>query len=255
MREKATTGLLKTIAGVILIIAIGGFAVFGLSSCGGQKYKLVFDGRGSSFENAKSSYRAGQTVTLYFPNIATDTDYSFFVDGEAFNADYDEKNGYVISFTMPAHDVTVGYTSRNSMEYDPGAQAETMLIDFYYAVTGTDGGDSYRELVLYEYEGSKLKLSVFSGSAEGEETRADYSVPYDAFDECSEVIKKYKMAKWSKMKDLTAIDGAVYVCNFTDEDGNSVRVSSDDMPEDGIKAFGSVEAALAKYIIEDNRIG
>lgn len=255
MKKTVITGRLKAIAGVILIIAIGGFAVFGLSSCGAEKYRLDFGGRESNFENAKSSYRAGQTVTLYFRNIATDTDYSFFVDGEVFNAGYDEKNGYVISFTMPAHDVKVGYTSRNSMEYDPDAQTETMLIDYYYAVTGTDGGDSYRELVLYEYEGSKLKLSVFKGSAGEEETRADYSVPYDAFDECSEVIKKYKMAKWSKMKDLTAIDGAAYVCRFTDEEGNSVRVSSDDMPEDGIKAFGSVEAALAKYIIEDNRIG
>ncbi len=48
------------------------------------KYKVHYNKNKSCFSNAKDSYRAGEQVTLIYPFIATDTDYSFSVDG----ADY-----------------------------------------------------------------------------------------------------------------------------------------------------------------------
>ena len=52
---------------------------------------------------------------MYYNLIATDTEYSFLLDGERLKFEYDEKNGYVISFTMPAHDVKLECKMRNNM--------------------------------------------------------------------------------------------------------------------------------------------
>ena len=87
-----------------------------LSGCaGGEKYQVDYCGAKASYSNAKDSYRAGTAVTLYFEMIATDTDYSFLLDGESVPYTYDAKKGFVISFTMPDHDVTLECRSVNSM--------------------------------------------------------------------------------------------------------------------------------------------
>ena len=80
-----------------------------------KKYKIDYCGQKSFYKGAKDSYRAGDKVRLYYGMIATDTDYSFFLDGERFSPGYSEKEGFVISFTMPEHDVTLKCTHVNSM--------------------------------------------------------------------------------------------------------------------------------------------
>jgi len=104
----------KTVFRALALIIIGGLMLTSLFACSSPKYKLDFAGQESDFKGAKSAYKEGEKVTLYFPFIATDTDYSFFVDGERINPGYEESKGYVIEFTMPAHNVTVGYSSVNS---------------------------------------------------------------------------------------------------------------------------------------------
>ena len=95
-----------------------------------DEYVIDFCGQEDSFEGAKDSYAEGDKVSLTFPYIATDTDYSFFVDDERFNADYDsKKDAYRIKFRMPDHDVKVRYESRNSMEYDPEAYTGDPFMD------------------------------------------------------------------------------------------------------------------------------
>jgi hypothetical protein len=54
---------------------------------------------------------------LYFELIATDTDYSFYLDGERINYKYDDRKGFVITFVMPEHNVKLECESHNSMEY------------------------------------------------------------------------------------------------------------------------------------------
>ena len=63
---------------------------------------------------AKDSYRAGEQVTLIYPFIATDTDYSFSVDGADYKLNYTDR-GYELSFVMPDHEVSVNVSWRNSM--------------------------------------------------------------------------------------------------------------------------------------------
>ncbi len=98
-----------TVAGVLLLaltcMTLG---------CGAQKYKVDYCGSEFAYANAKESYRAGTEVRLIFELIATDTDYRFYLDGQPADVTY-ENNCYVITFTMPEHDVVLDYTAVNSM--------------------------------------------------------------------------------------------------------------------------------------------
>ena len=81
----------------------------------GKKYRLIFDGDEFAYKNIKSGYKEGENVTVYFDMIATDTNYSFFVDDEPINPGYETSLGYIISFKMPDHDVKIKCISQNSM--------------------------------------------------------------------------------------------------------------------------------------------
>ena len=87
----------------------------GICGCAGQRYKIDYSGQKSSYTGARNSYRAGQTVVLYYKMIATDTDYSFYLDDESIPFTWVEGKGFKIEFTMPEHDVTLLCGHRNSM--------------------------------------------------------------------------------------------------------------------------------------------
>lgn len=102
----------------LIIVLAEVLAVMAMVGCGAQKYNVYGAERG--YELSKTKYEAGEKVTAYYSFIATDTDYSFYCENDdvEIKTDYDSAHGYVITFTMPAHDVTLGVSSRNSMEYD-----------------------------------------------------------------------------------------------------------------------------------------
>jgi len=105
----------RTVIAIVFLLAVVLPLVFG--ACVPKRYGVIYEGGKFGFTNAKDYYRAGRKVELYYDLIATDTDYSFYVDGEPANVSYADNKGYVISFTMPAHDVTVRVDWRNSMEW------------------------------------------------------------------------------------------------------------------------------------------
>ena len=80
-----------------------------------KKYRVDYCGRKLDYQNAKDKYCAGENVTLCFNMIATDTDYFFSLDGAKLYIDYDVSKGYILSFTMPKHDVVLHCSSKNSM--------------------------------------------------------------------------------------------------------------------------------------------
>ena len=95
---------------------MGVILVFTLFGCGKPKYKLNFDG--GFFESEKTEYAEGEKVTVRYDIIATDTDYTFWIDDDVeMKEDFD--GGYVFTFKMPAHDVTIHESSRNTMDYMP----------------------------------------------------------------------------------------------------------------------------------------
>lgn len=85
------------------------------NSGGNEVYKLNLDGFG--FESEKTTYARGEEVTVYYGIIATDTDYSFGLDCDdvRLNQDFDGTKGYVFTFKMPAHDVTLSVSAQNTM--------------------------------------------------------------------------------------------------------------------------------------------
>lgn len=103
------------IAGVVLTLCLTGCAAKPRVT----EYRVDYCGAKDFYDGAKDAYPAGEEVTLYYTLIATDTDYSFTLDGEPVNYKYAEQKGFVITFTMPEHDVKLECTERNSMEYIP----------------------------------------------------------------------------------------------------------------------------------------
>ena len=84
------------------------------------KYKLNIENSG--FTSEKKRYAEGETVTVRFDMIATDTDYFFDFDGLEYTQSYD--GGYVFTFTMPDHDVTPTVRWKNSMVFIPPSDEE-----------------------------------------------------------------------------------------------------------------------------------
>ncbi len=239
----------------IIVCIIGVLMIMGIGGCGNQKYQLNFDGYG--FESKKTSYAPGETVTVYYGMIATDTDYHFSCDDDVrMKQEYDNDHGYVFTFSMPEHDVTMHVSSRNSMEYDPGASFspeppedleveidEDNLLFYYFEKEITAEEDSdYKEYKLYEREegsGSILTLETRNGGAKH---RSCCLVPEDTWTYCMNIVRNYGMADW---KDGTGLRGMYYSVAFPDPAGNMISASSDDMPEDGLTAFEAVENELS----------
>jgi uncharacterized protein YfaS (alpha-2-macroglobulin family) len=110
----------------ITVLAAAAFAV--LFACTGkseEKYRLNLDGYGLKTE--KKEYRPGEEVRVTFNIIATDTDYKFTLDCDdvKMKQDYTPQEGYILTFGMPEHDVTLKVTSRNSMECEPRNRPDT----------------------------------------------------------------------------------------------------------------------------------
>lgn len=99
-------------------IVLGVILMIGLFGCGQNKYRLELDGYGLS--SKKTAYAPGAPVTVTFDRIGTDTDYSFYPDSDDVKLDVNfENEAYVISFTMPDHDVRLSIGSSSSMAYVP----------------------------------------------------------------------------------------------------------------------------------------
>ena len=110
------------ILGVLIFLVIV-MAIVVLGLClyyrDGQEvfYKINYDGCRDRLKGARSMCKAGQNVTVYYKEkyIATDTDYSFYLDGERLNGTFVKGKGMKISFVMPCHDVKLTYDAVNSM--------------------------------------------------------------------------------------------------------------------------------------------
>ena len=77
------------------------------------------------YSNAKNTYKAGEEVELIFDLVASDTDYTFYLDGKIEGLDvHGTGNSFIIRFTMPDHDIKLDYSEKNSMEYQPDGKAD-----------------------------------------------------------------------------------------------------------------------------------
>ena len=135
-------------AAVLMVILILNSAVC-MSGCSPKvkTYNVDYCGGKSFYTDAEDAYRPGEEVTLYYHIIATDTDYSFYLDGELLNVTYDAYKGYVIRFTMPEHDVKLECEMKNTMEYIPETEPE---ISVYWASDVLSQYPDYEEFIADE---------------------------------------------------------------------------------------------------------
>lgn len=80
-----------------------------------KKYKIDYGGQKGLYTGAKDKYAEGETVEFYYSFVATDTSYKFLLDGNEICVDYEHDRGFIIRFTMPAHDVTFSCINKNTM--------------------------------------------------------------------------------------------------------------------------------------------
>ena len=250
----------------VLICILGGVMMFGLFGCNEKKentsdatevkYKVDYSGQKGSYENAEDEYAAGEEVELIYGMIATDTDYSFTLNGGPLNYDYDDEKGIIVRFTMPAENVTLKCNTKNSMIYEPPTvQEDVLLLDSYRSIGATaDGeGDGYDEISLYSYDNDHVKMCVYHQQGDQDEIQTDYLVPYEVVDKCYEIIGQYKLREWKKLSDAESLDGTLLVLKYKDGD-EYIRVTSEKMPKDGEKAFNEIEGVLKSYIKEEYQV-
>lgn len=107
----------------LFLLLTGTAFLFSLAGCGKQKYRLNLDGYGLRSE--KKAYAAGEEVRITYDLVASDTNYRFYIDGdEKMNVGFDGRHGYLLTFLMPARDVTVRVEWENSMEHLPVSAPE-----------------------------------------------------------------------------------------------------------------------------------
>ena len=121
------------------------------------------------------------------------------------------------------------------------AVGDNIVFDYYEAVVATVGGNDSEEYVLYtsDYNGY-LILVRYSKDDGGPEYSFARLVPATVLDDCMKAVKKYKMTKW---KDEVGMNGKIYVVRVT-VDGEFYRITSEAMPEDGMKAFDEIAGIL-----------
>ena len=238
--------MFRKIIPVVAAVLIG--LLFLLGCKAGQKYELILP-RG--FTSKKSSYAAGESVTVRYGFVPTDTLTLFFCDADDFKEFYSEEEGYYFTFTMPARDVRMWRESRNDSVYRPeydysedelkaAIREERMVFDYYEATVATVGGDGYTEYVLYRWDETDLLLARYSRQGTGTEHIRVCRVPLSYLYDCLIAVGRTGMRSW---KDGVPMTGMVYVVKFTDGD-QVVRISSDNMPEDGKAAFHTVGSVL-----------
>jgi len=93
---------LKRLLGLISL----GVVLSALFGCSQKTYTVDYNGNKELFSGAKDSYAPGEKVEITLPDPDREKSYSFSLDGELIIPEYSEEKGYVISFTMPSHNVS-----------------------------------------------------------------------------------------------------------------------------------------------------
>lgn len=112
MKEFIFSKIIIVILSVVILIVIVACLYI---KCFGKTYTIDYCGEKECYEGKKDSYPAGTKVKLYYNMIATDTDYSFYLDGQPLQYNYDSEKGFIIQFIMPKQDVKLECIMTNSM--------------------------------------------------------------------------------------------------------------------------------------------
>ena len=245
---------------IIAAVAVGVATLIGtLSSSDGEKYKMEYDSKGL-YRGAKDSYKAGQKVTLRFPYVATDTSYSFYLNGKAIDKTYSDLGGYKLEFVMPPYDAKLECVTRNDMGYTPPEEGveESLLYEYYSATAATpDGKAETYSIALYyisetDSEGNtedRTELRVSKTNIDGTTEENVYDARLYGSYECDLIADEYHMHGWDTMRNTISEDGMLVAVKFKTGTGY-IRVSNECMPENGREGMGKMRMILEGYMTE-----
>ncbi|MBR6664595.1 MAG: hypothetical protein IKL22_02630 [Lachnospiraceae bacterium] len=83
-----------------------------------RKYSVDYCGVKECYIRARDSYRPGKKVKIFYKCIASDTQYTFYLDGIKLNCYFHNKKGLIIRFVMPEHNVKLECITKNLMVDD-----------------------------------------------------------------------------------------------------------------------------------------
>ncbi len=220
-------------------------------------YRVDYGGRKDAFIGAEDRYPAGQDVTLYYDcrRIGTDTDYSFFLDGERLDCDFENGKGYAVRFVMPAHDTKLEYSNSNAMTARKAAGsvprfqapgAEALRIEYIQEEIRTDRSDGYA-LRIYDYDDvyACLEFSPTGGKA------GFYLVPKELIRDCRGIAEENGMGEWANRYERVPYetpDGYTYrrfCCGGNGEEQIIADVAR--MPENGNQILDQLRDLLWTY--------
>ena len=245
---------------IIATVAVGFAVLFGiLSFSGGEKYRMEYDSK-SLYSGAKDGYKAGRKVTLRFPYVATDTSYSFYLNGKAIDATYSDFGGYKLEFVMPPYDARLECVTRNDMMYYPPEEGveETLLYEYYRSMSAVPEGmpEAYT-IALYhisetDAEGNqedRSELRVTEVKSDGTKTENVYDAKLYGSYECDLIADEYHMHGWDTMRNTISEDGMLVAVRFKTGTGY-IRVSNECMPENGREGLEKIRKTLEGYMTE-----
>lgn len=240
-----TAKIVIVCASVILCAA----AIFTMTSCKAERFRVICS---ELFENVKDSYKAGERVKINFPFVATDTDYSFFIDGEALNGSYDEQKGYVFEFTMPDHDVNITFESKNSMVYTPlTPEPGTVLITYRDKILSTaDAEQDFYQITITATETEWEHLALVRSSDRNDE---EYIIPASVYQSLVNYAENSWLEDWNHLEEPLSLEGRLISFGIS-IDGEYLEISSDSMPQDGETVLEYLRLSIADYLTADNMV-
>lgn len=134
-------------------------------------------------------------------------------------------------------------------KYDEG----TVLFDYYHSAVATPEDVEYSQMTLILGEDGAVYLHTYLGSRDSGTVTSHkiYSVPEELLTSLNQYIADNKIDEWND-KQYVGLDGAITKLSFRDSSGELVRVSTDNMPEDGEQALGQIASMMRAYITEDS---
>lgn len=149
--------------------------------------------------------------------------------------------------------VVIFITQRSKATVEPGNTDEdqVMVIDFCKSTAATVGGDGYTETVLYQNRDGSLEVHYFS-KYEGDEKESHTFYPAEdsVLEEAYKIINKYHMDKWNEKYDGPGLEGGGYSLGFRTDKGGFIRVSSDRMPDNGVRMMNEVCECLNNSVVK-----
>ena len=238
---------MKAIAYLTICIVLLSTAVLVLAGCHQKEYEVDYNSFQHLFSNAEFSYPKDKKAILYttLPDICQGC--AVYLDQEELKLFHDNRKGDYVCFVMPAHDIQL--TVRNSLSDQFQA---VLLANLYDAVQANESTES-TEIVILSSPVKDTVLIEISIRQDDVDQTFSYQVPSAVYEQCIELCEKWETENWSERSDTDSIEGRKIVFKYLYK-GKMIRVSTEEMIDEGMAFFQQMHTYLFERINEFNKL-